>query len=365
MSTSHAASLRVAVLWGGPSSEAEVSRRSAASVSDALRNAGHHVDLIPIDRDLPQALVGCEVVFPVAHGAFGEDGGLQGVLEWLALPYVGSDVLGSALAMHKALAKVHFTAAQLPLARGVTCARADLGIGVDLPIGLLEEATPPSSVMGKLAKTADEMLRALGPALVVKPVDSGSAIGVERLPAARTETLTQALWTTLRRGQAALVEEFVRGRELTCGVLALPEPAALPVTEMLAPEDEFYSFTARYAAGRSLHHCPAAIPDEVSRSVQAAAVGAHRALGLRDLSRADFLLADDGRVVLLEVNTMPGFTATSLLPEAAGVAGIAFPALCDRLVHQAFRRGPTRRNQAVSFPDAVSVAAASSPLGGT
>lgn len=318
-------SLAVGVVQGGPSSEAEVSRRSARAVTEALRLAGHRPVLFELDRFLADSLRGCDVVFPVVHGAVGEDGSLQGVLEWLELPYVGSAVLASALAMDKAFARRVFAAEGLPVAAGAAVASGG-------------------------ENEAPALLERLGASLVVKPCRSGSAIGVTRLARATVDDLQRALHEVWALDDVAIVEELVPGKEITCAVLDVEGPVAFPVTEISSPNDAFYTYEARYATGRSVHTCPAPLPEATTARVQEVAVRAHRALGCRDLSRADFVVSDDGRVVLLEVNTMPGFTGTSLYPEALAVGGVAFPSLCDRLVRRAFARGATRRNEPRAFP---------------
>jgi D-alanine-D-alanine ligase len=271
-------------------------------------------------------------VFPVVHGAVGEDGSLQGLLEVLDLPYVGSGVLASALAMHKRVARDLFDRAGLPVAKGVVLPKR-----------------------GSSARAAAERARReVGMRLVVKPSSHGSAIGVarldERAPDAEVERAIEAVWEI---DDFAVVEHFARGREVTCGVLDLEEGAvALPPTEILAPSDAFYTYEARYAPGRSQHVCPAALGALTGR-VQAVAVAAHKALGCRDLSRVDFVVGDEGApdaVTLLEVNTLPGMTATSLFPEAAAVAGRSMSDLCSALARHAHARGPTRRHAARPLP---------------
>jgi D-alanine-D-alanine ligase len=320
--------LSVAVIAGGPSREAAVSRTSAAGVAGALDEAGHRVRTLELDASLPEALARepLDVVFPITHGPVGEDGCLQGLLEVLDLPYVGSGVLASALAMSKPHAKRMFRAAALPVTEDREVVRGD-----DL-------------------EAAVRSLRAeLGAALVVKPASGGSAIGVSRVAAEAPDgELRLALERALADGQGALVEPFVRGAEVTCGVLDEPGGArAFPPTLILSVAADWYDFTSRYAAGGSEHRCPAPLPEAVTRRVQQVAVAAHRALGARDLSRVDFVVADS-EVVLLEVNTLPGMTPTSLYPEAAAAAGIAFPELCDRLVRRAQAR--PRRERVVELP---------------
>lgn len=326
--------LSIAVVQGGPSSEAEVSRASATSVARGLAAAGHRVVRLELDPFLAESIRGggYELVFPVSHGAVGEDGSLQGLIEVLELPYVGSDVLASALAMNKRVAKLLFADQGLPIAAAVDARR-----GGDAR---------------ELAKTA---IAELGARVVVKPCSNGSAIGVARFDDGATEdALADAIEGAWAVDDRVLVERFAPGREVTCGVLDEGEPKALPPTEIQAPKDAFYTYEARYAPGRSNHVCPAPFEPALVARIQEVAVAAHRALGCRDLSRVDFVIdpmAEPHRqVTLLEVNTMPGFTDTSLYPEAAGVMGIAMPELCDRLAMSAWTRGPTRRNKALPLP---------------
>jgi D-alanine-D-alanine ligase len=316
--------LSVAVVQGGPSSEAEVSRASAAGVSAALREGGHSVVRLELDPFLGESLRtgGYDVVFPVAHGALGEDGGLQGLLEVLGMAYVGSGVLASALAMHKRVARILFAQAGLPVARGTLAVRPDAGGG------------EPAIAAAERAR------REVGARLVVKPSSHGSAIGVARFEADATAAEValgiEAVWEI---DAYAVVEHFARGREVTCGVLDLERPQALPPTEIHTPNDAFYTFQARYAPGRSVHVCPADLGAALTARVQAIATQAHTALGCRHLSRADFVVGDGDdtdAVTLLELNTLPGMTAMSLFPEAAAVHGLSMPRLCAALVERAY-----------------------------
>lgn len=324
--------LTIAVIQGGPSSEAEVSRASAKSVAPALEAAGHRVLRLELDAYLAESLRtnGVEVAFPVAHGAVGEDGSLQGLLECLDLPYVGSNVLASALAMNKRAAKIMFAEHGLPLARGVALPRGDA------------------------SAAAERALKELGDKVVVKPCSSGSAIGVARFDGgASAAELARAIEEAWALDSVVLVERFAAGCEATCGVLDVPGSAAraLPPTEIRSAKDAFYTYQARYAPGRSEHLCPAPWGDAVRKRVEEVAVAAHRALGCRDLSRVDFVVGERPEdVVLLEVNTTPGFTDTSLYPEAAAVAGIPMPELCHKLALGAKTRGATPRNAAIPLP---------------
>jgi D-alanine-D-alanine ligase len=326
--------LTVAVVQGGASTEAEVSRASARGVAGALEQAGHRAVRMELDAFLSESLRtgGYDVVFPVVHGALGEDGSLQGLLEVLGMPYVGSGVLASALAMHKSVARILFERAGLPVAKGIAVARRE----------------------GDARAAAERARRDIGSRLVVKPSSHGSAIGVTRHEeTASVDEIARAVEAVWAIDDFAVVEHFARGREVTCGVLDLDGPIALPPTEILSPNDPFYTFEARYAAGRSVHVCPAQLPPGALGRVQAVAVAAHEALGCRDLCRVDFIVGDEGdpdAVTLLEVNTLPGMTGTSLFPEAAAVHGLPMPQWCDALVVRAHARGPTKRSKALPLP---------------
>jgi D-alanine-D-alanine ligase len=308
--------MRVGVVLGGESIERDVSLLSAQQIEAALRACGHAVVEVELNKSLPSALqeASVDVVFPAVHGGIGENGTLQGCLELLKIPYVGSGVLASALAMDKSMAKRVFSGAGLPCARGLVVDRS-------LSIDAAEKAV------------RDE----LGAApYMVKPNAEGSALGATRV--FNQSALRAAIERALDLSTAALVEEFVTGREMTVGVLEYDDgPRALPVIEIVS-KTSWYDYEARYTPGLSDHICPAQIPEATTRALQIGAVGAHLALGCRDYSRTDCLLRPSGAFVILEVNTLPGMTPTSLFPDAARVAGVDFPTVVDHLVRRACAR---------------------------
>lgn len=296
----------VAVLYGGVSAEREVSLSTGRQVIAALREAGFQVTPVAVTEDLPATLAALaaakpDAVFNALHGRFGEDGRIQGVLDWMGLPYTHSGVRASATAMDKAAAKAVFQAHGLPVA-------------------------PHRVVTPEELAEADPLPRPY----VVKPVDEGSSVGVHILRAGdnRREAIARG-WT---HGARIMAERFIPGRELTVAVLGA---RALGVTE-IATENTFYDYEAKYAEGGSRHLLPAPVPEAVAGRAMQVALAAHDALGCRGVSRADFRYDDSAaELVLLEVNTQPGMTPTSLLPEQAAHCGIPFAALCAWLVREA------------------------------
>ena len=323
-------SLRVAVICGGASAEAEVSRKSADGVVAALSRAGHSVTRHELDGSLASHLLAeqPDVVFPITHGTLGEDGCLQGLLEIVNLPYVGCGVLASAVATNKPLAKQIWRNAGLPVAPDVVVTR---GVNVE--------------------GAAQASRAALGAALVVKPAQGGSAIGVHRITADQPlHALIAAIENVLGDYAVAMLEPMLSGAELTCSVFepVSGAPFAFPPTLIVPQRADFYDFASKYAPGGSRHVCPAPLPSEVTARLRDFAVRAHVAVGARDMSRTDFFVDESqspARITLLEINTLPGMTATSLYPEAAAAAGIEFPILCDQLVkaaHARPRRAPAK-----------------------
>ena len=315
--------LHIAVLKGGTSAEAAVSRMSAAEVVKGLVAAGHRATEVELDASCTARLLALapDLVFPALHGPPGEDGTVQGFLEIMGLPYVGSDVHGSAVAMDKSLAKVAFRRAGLPVAEEVV---------VD--------------AHGSAEAAAAAILATMGDRVVIKPLRQGSALGITRMPDGGD--LAAPIAAALRFGHGVLVEPFVAGREITVGVLDLYDhpPQALPVIEIRTATDQWYDYGNRYTAGSSEHVIPAPLPERLLADLQRIALAAHRVLGLRDLSRADFLVTQSDGIVLLETNTLPGMTPTSLFPDGAAALGIGFPELMDKLVRSALARARASDN---------------------
>jgi D-alanine-D-alanine ligase len=333
-------SFEVAVIAGGPSAEAAVSQRSAAAVQKGLVAAGHRVTPLALDSELPRALASqrFDAVFPVTHGPLGEDGCLQGLLEVLGLPYVGSGVLASALAMSKPHAKAHFRAAELPVARERTLHAGHRELDLEREAALIR--------------------RELGRAVIVKPASGGSAIGVGRITEDASDAeFARAVEAAFAVDPCVLVEAFMPGLEVTCGVLetdpdGASSPVPLPPTLIRSKAADWYDFTSRYATGGSEHECPAPFDRALIERIQSVAVGAFRALGARDLARMDFVVNPErGALILLEANSLPGMTATSLFPEAASIAGRSFPELCDLLVRRAASRKRAPAPAVVPMPD--------------
>ena len=300
---------RVAVLQGGVSSEREVSLATGAQVVVALRQAGFEVTAIDVGADLGAVIAALQAarpdaVFNALHGRFGEDGCIQGVLDWLGLPYTHSGLRASALAMDKAAAKAAFAAAGLPVA-------------------------PSRIVSPEELEAADPLPRPF----VVKPVNEGSSVGVEifREGDNRRADVARA-WKYDRR---IMAEAYIPGRELTVAVMG---DRPLDVTE-IDTGHVFYDYDAKYADGGSRHTLPAPVHPAIREQAMDAALRAHQALGCRGVSRADFRYDDTagepGQLYILEVNTQPGMTRTSLVPEQAAHVGIGFPELCAWMVREA------------------------------
>ena len=300
----------VTVLMGGFSAEREVSLNSGKACAEALESVGYGVVKLDVGRDLALKLQEDrpEVCFNALHGRWGEDGCVQGILEMLEIPYTHSGVLASALAMHKQRAKVVLQAAGVPVADGLV-------------------VTPAEAAKGHV----------MDPPYVIKPVAEGSSVGVHIVMEESQNPSAELNSSDWSLGEELLVERFIPGRELTCAVMG---DEALGVIEILPAEGlGFYDYEAKYAPGGSKHVLPAQISPNVYQLVQKLSLAAHQALGCRGVSRTDFRFddrnGDSGELVCLEVNTQPGMTATSLVPELAAHAGRSFGELVRWIVEDA------------------------------
>ena len=299
--------MNITVMLGGFSAEREVSMKTGAAVARALRSLGHTVhELDPRDESWSLA-AGTDVVFLALHGTYGEDGAVQLRLEELGVPYTGCGPEASRLAFDKVLTKQRCLDAGIPTAKFLVFDAP----GVSWPMGW----QPP---------------------VVLKPVRQGSSVGLQFVE--RVGDWSAALAESLRYGSEVLMEERIVGRETTVGILA-DQP--LPVVEV-RPKQGAYDYANKYTAGATEYFCPAPFDAAVSESIQAAALGAVRAIGGRDYARVDVMVRADGSPVVLEVNTLPGMTETSLLPKAAAAAGLGYAELCQRMVDLAMRRAAKR-----------------------
>jgi D-alanine-D-alanine ligase len=303
--------VKIAVLCGGSSAEREVSLRSGNQVTQALTACGHAADQLDMDLQAWERLRrgGFDCVFVALHGRLGEDGTVQGMLELLGLPYTGSGVLASALCIDKARVN------RLLAAEGLAVPEFEEVDGDD--------------VEGLVARH--------GLPLVVKPAREGSTIGLTI--ASDVDEAASGLVVARRYDSRVIAQRFVAGTEITVGVLATPELQVLPTLE-ITYENASYDYDAKYTAGRSHHIIPARIPEAARQAASRAAAQAFRALGCEGMARVDFIVDGAGTPWVLEVNTVPGLTEVSLLPDAARAAGVGFDELCDRLVrHAVLRRG--------------------------
>lgn len=301
---------RVALLAGGRSGERQISLMSGRGAKEALVEAGFNVtELDPANKeDLKELIDGdFDIAFLCLHGKYGEDGAMQGFLEVIGLPYIGSNVWSSALAMDKAKTKVFYKNNDIYTPTSITLTSSE---GLDL----------------------DAIISEVGETCVVKPSKEGSTLGVYIVSG--KEDLQQAIQDALTFDDHVLVESYVKGKELTVAVVGNDKAHALPIIEII-PTGDFYDFDSKYKPGGSSHVCPAEIDADLTSMIQEAAVNAHNALGCRGVSRTDFILDDSGKAWALETNTLPGMTATSLLPDAARASGQTFSELCKELIELA------------------------------
>lgn len=299
--------IRLALIAGGRSSEREVSLKGGDQVAEALDKNKYSIRRYDPAYDIDR-LVGdagsIDVAFVLLHGKFGEDGTIQGLLDLLGIPYQGSGVLGSALAMDKELSGILYSQAGLTI--------------------------PRRRVVDTVSYRAEEIVAEFGLPVVIKPVDQGSSIGAS-IPAT-VKGVEEGLARAFKYSARVLLEEYIEGVEITGGVIGNKELEALPIVEILPGEGHlFFDYQAKYQPGVTREICPARISSSLTRKAQECARLAHRVLRLRGYSRTDMIIRDKG-IYVLETNTIPGMTRTSLLPLAAQKAGMDFSTLLDRLI---------------------------------
>jgi len=301
--------LCIALLAGGKSGEREVSLSGAAIFEQALdpdkytiRRYDPASDLEFLARDRKKI----DFAFILLHGLYGEDGSVQGMLDLLDIPYQGSGILGSAVAMDKNLAKVLYQTAGIPVAEWRVLSRAD-------------------------QNECDQVIENLGLPLVIKPVRDGSSLGLSI--ARQKEQVYEGVASALKNDHRVMLEKFVSGREITVSVLGNEDPVAMPVIEIVPGDEyEFFDYNAKYLPGASREICPAEIEEQLALEAQRYGVAAHKVLQLSGYSRTDIIIAGDQSMYILETNTIPGMTRTSLLPQAAKAHGLDYSALLERLI---------------------------------
>lgn len=298
---------RLVVLKGGPSAEREVSLRSGAAAAEALREAGFEVSELVVNDGNFVVPADTDLAFLALHGTFGEDGQVQEILHSRGIPFTGGSAEASRIAFDKEKTKEKLREHHIPTPEGQLVRR-------------VEEVTLPLPVF-------------------IKPNAQGSSVGTH--PATTREQLVAGLTDALKFDGAVLVERFIQGKELTVGVLG---DQVLPIVE-IHPLDGFYDYTNKYTKGRTEYFCPARLAADITATIQKYALAAHRAIGDPVYSRIDFLLEEDTHPFCLEINTIPGMTATSLLPKAAAAVGIGFPELCRRIVELSWVARMKERNE--------------------
>ncbi len=301
---------KVAVLLGGLSAEREVSLKTGDACANALKSLGYDVAAIDMGLDIAQVLERekPDAAFIALHGRYGEDGTIQGVLEILGIPYTGSGVLASALALDKIMSKKMFRYEGIPVAP-------------DVPCYVREYTESPD-------KSVERIENEVGLPVVIKPSREGSTIGCTIVT--EKGELKSALAAGFECDDEVLAEQFVEGRLLTVGLVG-SKPRALPIVEVIAKKG-FYDYESKYTTGMTEYVCPADIDTDTTRDLQDLAVKVHKSLCCADISRVDIILAHDGKEYVLEINTLPGMTETSLVPKAAKAAGIEFPELVETIL---------------------------------
>jgi len=300
---------KIGVLMGGPSTEREVSLNTGRAVLEALREKGYNavgIDFEPrrFVEQLREANI--DIVFNALHGRYGEDGALQGALDMLGIPYTGSGLLASAIAMDKAVSKRLFQAAGIATPRSVIFEKGQKG---------------PNLI--------DEIKTKFTLPVVVKPATQGSSIGVSIVN--QEQDLPSTIDEAFQYSDQILVEEYIRGKEVTVAIMGGNPPQALPIIQIV-PHSGRYDYHSKYTKGATEYLVPAPLPEAVTANVQALALAAFTLLGCKGVARVDMMLDDNNQPYVLEVNTIPGMTATSLVPKAAAAKGISFPDLCEQIL---------------------------------
>ncbi len=305
---------KIVVVMGGPSTEAEVSRRSGTAILNALKSKGYNAEGLELDPvNFPKQIVesGADFVFNALHGRFGEDGIIQGTLDMLGIPYTSSGVKAAAVTMDKVATKRFFMAEGIPTPRAHTYFRFEYG----------------------KRDLSEEILQEFGLPVVVKASSQGSSIGV--IIVEKAEELDSALQEAFKYDSEILVEEFIKGRELTVAVWGNEEHyETLPIIEITTVTGR-YDYETKYKVGASSHIIPAPIPEEVAKAVNSIAIRACAVCGCVGMARVDFMLDEMNEPYAIEINTVPGMTETSLVPDAGRAAGIEFPELCSRILAMA------------------------------
>ncbi|PKM82714.1 MAG: D-alanine--D-alanine ligase [Firmicutes bacterium HGW-Firmicutes-14] len=312
-------SKKVAILYGGLSTEREVSLNTGKSIFKALKTKEYHTELIDADRNLAEKLKESspDVAVIALHGKYGEDGCVQGLLEILGIPYTGPGVMASSLAMNKIMTKKILVFEGIPTPDFMVLNGRDAG---------------PEELTGQILKKME-------PPLVLKAASQGSSIGI--CFAFDKHEIGTGLTECLKYDTEILVEQFVKGREFTVSVMGNEDPVALPILEIVSSTG-VYDYHAKYTPGAS-DHFVAGLPANTENTIKDLALRTYKAIGCIGLSRVDFLLAEDGKPYVIEVNTSPGMTATSLFPDAAKAAGISFPDLIEKLVNYALEAHKSRK----------------------
>jgi len=308
------AKTKIALLLGGVSDEREVSLNTGEKIYEALDKGRYDVTKYDPKHDLKKftndALAGkFDLVVPALHGPYGEDGRIQGLLDVIGVPYLFSGCLASALAMNKHKAKTLIAKAGVPVPRDRVISLGDISWRRDKDLPM--------------------------PA-VIKPLELGSSVGITL--AKNDLELEQGIEKAFKHDSKLLIEEYVQGRELTVTVMGDSEPYALPVIEIIPKKSEWFDYRAKYEAGATDEICPAQIPEKIRDKVQAYAVTAFQAIGCRDVARVDFIWSNDGETHCLEINTIPGMTATSLVPQSARADGMDFGQFLDKLIETGLKR---------------------------